>query len=163
MSDGEFYQAFKRRMDWVGLPVPVSLFGTLSAAIASTGAIAGAIAKIGMTATMSEILLTIPFAAGGVTVAAGIAEITAALGAVAAAFYLGACIGALIGAAQDVYGPTVVGKISIWLRDLSEALGTLASTFMDKVLREYPDLAPMRMSASQVRSLMIASSNRAYA
>ncbi len=60
MSESEFYRAFKGNMDAMGLPAPSSLFGSLTLALGSTSAIAGCIAKLGTTATLSEVLLTLP-------------------------------------------------------------------------------------------------------
>jgi hypothetical protein len=50
-------------MDAMGLPALASLFGTLTAAIATTQTIAGAIGKFGYDMPVSG-FLTIPFAAG---------------------------------------------------------------------------------------------------
>jgi hypothetical protein len=153
MPDSDFYKAFKGNMDAMGLPAPSSLFSTLSLAIASTSAIANCIAKLGPSATISEIAITMPFVAGGAAAAAGIAEAATALGAVTASFYLGACIGSLIAAAVDVYGPTIMGTLSSWLRRMSGALQASVADFVDEQMYDYPDLAPMRQAFNQVRAL----------
>jgi hypothetical protein len=69
MPDSDFYKAFKGNMDAMGLPAPASLFSTLTVAIASTSAIANCIAKLGTTVTVSELLITLPFVAGGAAAA----------------------------------------------------------------------------------------------
>jgi hypothetical protein len=153
MPDSDFYKAFKGNMDAMGLPAPASLFGSLTVALASTSAIAGCIAKLGTSATLSEVMLTLPFVAGGAAAAAGIAEIATALGAVSAAFYLGACIGSLIAAAIDVYGPTIIGTLSSWLRRMNNVLEASVADFVDEQMYDYPDLAPMRQAFNQVRTL----------
>jgi hypothetical protein len=163
MADSDFYKAFKANMDVMGLPAPASLFGTLSVAIASTGAIAGCIAKLGTTATFSEVLLTLPLVSGGAAAAAGVAEVAAMLGALSAAFYLGACIGSLIAAAIDVYGPTIIGTLSVWLRNMNNALHASVADFVDETMYEYPDLAPMRQAFNQVRTMAGSYDDTAYA
>lgn len=153
MPESDFYKAFKSNMDAMGLPAPASLFGSLSVAIASTGAMAGCIAKLGTSATLSEVLLTLPLVSGGAAAAAGVAELAAALGALSAAFYLGACIGSLVAAAIDVYGPTIIGSLSMWLRNMNNALEASVADFVDETTYEYPDLAPMRQAFNQVRGM----------
>ena len=84
-----FSDCFNGNMQALGLPVPSSLFGTVEKALATIGTIAGAVAKLGTSATLSEVILTIP----GTAVAAGLVEVVAAIGGLRASFYLGACIG----------------------------------------------------------------------
>jgi hypothetical protein len=65
---------------------------------------AAAIKTLGAGATMSELFLTIPVAGGSAALATAVGEICLVVGAVAAAFYVGACIGSLINALLDTYG-----------------------------------------------------------
>jgi hypothetical protein len=84
-----FYEYFKESMESLGLPAPDSLFGTLGSATGTIAAIEGAITRLGAGATAAEVLGT---ATGGALAA----DLTAALTGVSAAFYAGACVGALI-------------------------------------------------------------------
>jgi len=73
----------------LGLSAPDSLFGTPKRAMESIAAIAGAVKTFGATATLSEIILTVP----SLTVAIGDYAVLGT--AVSATFYLGACIGSV--------------------------------------------------------------------
>lgn len=95
-----FYQYFKQNMEETGLPAPMSLFGTLSTATASIGAMTTYISTYGTSTTVSEMLLTLPGAAAGagggvVGFATAVSEGLLVVGALSAAFYVGACIGSL--------------------------------------------------------------------
>lgn len=100
----DFYDYFKENMDALGLPAPQSLFGTVTAAAATIGAMAKYVEKYGNRQTVIEMARALPggaAAAGGgaVGVAAGLGEVMFAIGSLAAAFYVGACIGSLAVAA----------------------------------------------------------------
>ena len=153
MSDSQFYNAFKNNMDAIGLPAPASLFGTFATAVATTNAIASGIAKLGMRVTLRELLWGFPIAARGTALAAAVAEGGAVLGALAASFYLGACIGSLIAAAIDTWGIAAFGKLRIWLAGLAKKLNMSVAQFMDYTLRSYPNLSSVRTASDQVRSL----------
>lgn len=95
-----FYIYFKENMNELGLPAPASLFGSLTAAVSSIGAMSKYVKTFGTTATISEMVGTL---AGGSTAAGGgcvglataLSEVALAFGGLAAAFYVGACIGSL--------------------------------------------------------------------
>jgi hypothetical protein len=102
-----FYEYFKESMDSMGLPAPASLFGTLTTATASVNAIVGAVAKVGTTATLSELLTSVGVLKTGAAAAAKVGaagELAAAVAGVTAAFYAGACLGALLYATQMSLG-----------------------------------------------------------
>jgi hypothetical protein len=109
-----FYQYFEENMRAMGLPAPSSLFGSLTTATATIGAMATYVKTYGTTTTVSEMLLTLPGAAagagGGAVGAAAVAsEGLLVMGALSAAFYVGACIGSLAVAT----GRTLAGGLSI--------------------------------------------------
>lgn len=79
-----FYSRFKQNMQFMGLPAPESLFGTLSIALANTTAILTQIDKFGKAVTVGELI-------GAGTVLEGLGFI----GACSAAFYVGAVIGSI--------------------------------------------------------------------
>ncbi len=83
-----FYDYFKESMDSLGLPAPTSLFNTLQTATANISAMLATITKLGKSATIVEVIGT----ATGKTLAL---DVIAALAGVTAAFYVGACVGAL--------------------------------------------------------------------
>jgi hypothetical protein len=121
MAEKTFYAYFKEAMGSMGLPAPESLFGTLAAATATVKAIVDAVAKLGTAATLAELwtsvgVLTKAGATAGKVVAAG--ELVVAAAGVTAAFYAGACLGALLYATQISLGldplasnaPTDIGR-----------------------------------------------------
>ena len=83
-----FYDYFKESMDSLGLPAPTSLFNTLQTATANISAMLATITKLGKSATIVEVI-------GTATGKALAVDVIAALAGVTAAFYVGACVGAL--------------------------------------------------------------------
>jgi len=160
-TDSHFYKEFKKNMDSMGLPAPASLFGTLTAALGTTSAIASAITKLGTTATLTEVMFTIPTAAGAAATAAGVSEVVVAVGALAAAFYLGACIGSLLAAAIDTYGLPVMGKLGAWLKAMSKALNRPVGRYAFTAMMAYPELSKVRRGVDLATQLDTGS--RAYA
>jgi hypothetical protein len=79
-----FYSHFKDCMGASGLPAPDSLFGTITAATATIGAIQKAVTAYGTEVTIAELI-------GAGALADGLAVV----GALTASFYVGACIGCL--------------------------------------------------------------------
>ena len=85
-----FYEHFKKNMEELGLPAPVSLYDTSARAIVTTTTILNALKVVGgaaSTVTLSEI--------AGATVGL---EALAVGGGILASFYVGAVIGALASA-----------------------------------------------------------------
>jgi hypothetical protein len=76
MTNRTFSEAFAANMEALGLPVPQSLFGTLNTTLATVGAIAGGITKVGASATVSEIFLTVPVGLGTAATAAAVTEMS---------------------------------------------------------------------------------------
>ena len=153
MTDSKFYKSFKDNMDAMGLPAPASLFGTFAVAISTTSAIAGAITKLGSSATIAEVLLTIPAASGAAAFAAGVSEVCVAAGALVASFYLGACIGCLIAAAFDVYGASAYYKLKPWMAKMGKYLQMPAGDYMFLSIMRFPELSPMRRFVDKARLL----------
>jgi hypothetical protein len=91
MSD--FYRYFKENMDALGLPAPESLYGTLQAAVANAAVLLGQLDKFGKKVTVRELI-----------VAGTRLEKLAVVGALSAAFYVGAVIGSIAVATGRVLG-----------------------------------------------------------
>jgi hypothetical protein len=89
----DFVKYFKENMAAMNMPAPDSLFATGTKAKDTIAAIAGALKAFGGTATLGEIILTVPSLA-----AAG--DYFVLYGAINASFYLGACIGSVAIAMQ---------------------------------------------------------------
>jgi len=93
-----FSKCFKDNMEALGLPAPTTLFGSVSAAVATISAISKAVSTYGTKVTIEEIV------AAGIlegSVAAGLGEILGAVGGVLASFYLGCCVGSLLACTID--------------------------------------------------------------
>lgn len=91
MSD--FYRYFKENMEALGLPAPESLYGTLQAAVANAAVLMGQIDKFGRKVAVRELI-----------VAGTRLEKLAVIGALSAAFYVGAVIGSIAVATGRVLG-----------------------------------------------------------
>lgn len=96
----EFYEYFAENMKALHLPAPESLFGTVTTATATIGSMIKYIQLYGTKATVREMILTLPgaFAGAGkgcVGFATAASEAIVVIGAVSAAYYVGACIGSL--------------------------------------------------------------------
>jgi hypothetical protein len=144
MADKSFYQSFKENMDAMGLPCPESLFGTIGTASATIGTLASAVKTFGTTATLGEVLLTFPTGAAAAGVAAAVSEITLVIGALSASFYLGACIGSLIVASVETYGPYAYGKISGVLKKVAKSMNTSVTKLLENTMHAYPPASFMR-------------------
>jgi hypothetical protein len=95
-----FYEYFKENMTPLNLPAPETLFGTLTTATTTIGTMMKFIQTYGTRATVSEMILTLPGAATGagggiVGISVAASEMLFAVGALSAAYYIGACIGSL--------------------------------------------------------------------
>lgn len=162
MAEKSFSDVFTENMTAIGLPVPSSLFGALGTTLGTVGAIAGAISKFGTSVTVAEIILTLPLEGSAVVVAAAVGDIVAACGAVAAAFYVGACIGSVLVAAYETLAVPALAKVASWAVDLGTKLGMPLWQFMEQVLNTYPRLATIRQSR-QLASLMVSAPSFATA
>jgi hypothetical protein len=91
MSD--FYLYYKENMEALGLAAPDSLFGTQQLAIGTISTLVACVDKFGTRVTVMEII------GAGTKL-----ELLAAVGAVGAAFYVGAAIGSLAVAAGRTLG-----------------------------------------------------------
>jgi hypothetical protein len=94
-----FYQYFKENMDSMGLPVPETLFGTLSTATSTINSIVAVVTKFGTRVTVGELVG-----------AGALSEGLIVVGGVTAAFYVGACIGSLAVAT----GRSLSGGYELW-------------------------------------------------
>jgi hypothetical protein len=88
-----FYEYFRENMADLGLAAPDTLFGTQQLAVGTIATILGCVDKFGTRVTVGELI------GAGTKL-----ELLAAVGAVAAAFYVGAAIGSLAVAAGRTLG-----------------------------------------------------------
>jgi hypothetical protein len=96
----KFYDYFSENMKALNLPAPESLFGTLTAATASIGSMVKFVQNYGTRTTVAEMIITLPGAVAGagggvVGFATAASEGLLVVGALSAAYYVGACIGSL--------------------------------------------------------------------
>lgn len=146
MENKTFSEVFSSNMKDMGLPVPSSIFGTVGTTLTTVGALAGAITKVGVNATVSEIFLTLPLGAGTAATAVAVSEIVAVIGACSASFYLGACIGSVLVAAYETLDCSELTKVVSWFGDLKNKLGENASDFLKSVFASNAQLSPIRKS-----------------
>ncbi|MCP4343066.1 MAG: hypothetical protein GY799_30330 [Desulfobulbaceae bacterium] len=95
--------------------------------------------------------LTIPVVAGSTVTAAAITEIVAVCGAVAASYYVGACIGSVIVAAYETLDVIELTKVASWLNDIADKLGESVDKFLDMVVSNNGKASPIRTSAVLAR------------
>lgn len=86
---GDFGKAFTANMCALGLPAPSRLFGSIQAAASNIATMLGVLKTLGPGATVAELM--------GATTAR---EALSVVGALSASFYVGACIGSLVVAAN---------------------------------------------------------------
>jgi hypothetical protein len=151
MGEKTFSQAFKENMDSLGLPVPSSIFGTLSTTLATVGALAGAVAKVGAGATVAEIFLTFPVAGTSTAAAAATGEVVAVCGSVAASFYVGACIGSVLVAAYETLPWSELMTVVRWLDEVESKLGRSVVEFLRGLVVSDGRLSPVRTSIDLAR------------
>ena len=118
MAKKTFGDYFKESMDSLGLPVPASLFATITTATASTKVLLDLVAKYGTRATFREVYKTAPAVLRGAPL---LAEIVGIAGAVTVSFYVGACVGALIYATQQYVGDNLLSSNGSELQRLQRA------------------------------------------
>lgn len=96
-----FYEHFKENMDALGLPAPESLFGSLSAAAGTATTLLSQIDKFGKNVTLGEL------------VGAGTGlEKLAVMGALSAAYYVGAVIGSIaVASGRSLSGGTSISDV----------------------------------------------------
>jgi hypothetical protein len=138
-DDSRFYATFKALMQGFGLPCPETLFGTLSSALATTGAMIEAL-KVSPSSSAVEVLRAFPARGGQVAKLAGLSELLKTLGGYLAAAYVGACIGAVIVSAWDTWGVAAVGKLRVLFRDCEQTHGKA----LHQLLQEITTANPMR-------------------
>lgn len=151
MANKTFAEAFTANMTRMGLPVPKTLFGALGTTLGTVGALAGAITKLGASATVAEIFLTIPLGAGTASMALAVTEVVAAVGGLAAAAYVGACIGSVLVAAYETLELPELAKVLSWLREIEQKLGGAIADFLENALACDGRLSPIRSSVILAR------------
>ena len=153
MAEVTFSQAFKDNMNAMGLPVPTTIYATLATTLGTVGALAGGLAKVGASATVAELFLTVPVAAGATASAAAVSEIVAACGAVAASFYVGACIGSVLVAAYETLDVNDLMKVVAWVREVSGYLEESVDHFLELIVSSNGRASPIRPSIVLAKKL----------
>ena len=130
-----FYQHFKYSMDSLGLPTPVSAFGTITTATSTISGLAALVTHFGKTATIAEIVATAP---AGATSAPVLIELAKVVGGCALAFYVGACIGAL------AYATGEWTSDRLWANNHSTAktLNSVAAKYKIPIDKDYMSAGP---------------------
>ena len=146
MTDKTFSQAFSANMKSMGLPVPSTLYGTIATTLGSVGALAGAIAKVGATTTLAELIVTFPIAACSTAAAAAVTEVIAVGGGLLASLYVGACIGSIIVAAYETLEVFDLIKVTSWLSEVADSLGESIDKFLEAVIAKNGQVSPIRKS-----------------
>jgi hypothetical protein len=97
----EFYKYFKENMDALGLPAPESLFGNAQLAIGSAMTLVGLVEKFGKKVTVMDMI------------GAGIkGEKLLTIGAMSAAYYVGAVIGSIaVATGRSLAGGTSLSDV----------------------------------------------------
>ncbi|WP_320041742.1 hypothetical protein [uncultured Desulfobacter sp.] len=152
MSEKIFYEAFKGNMDLMGLPCPKSIFGTVTLAVSNISVLAGGIKTLGAGATMSEIFLTIPTAGGATALATAVGEICLVVGGLAAAFYVGACLGSLIVAVIETQGVRAAVALRRWADQISRDIGMTIDQLLTTTVQQYPLSSSMRPAVNMAKA-----------
>jgi hypothetical protein len=127
MSD--FYKYFKENMDGLGLPTPESLFGNVQLATATASTLIGLVEKFGKKVTVMEMI------------GAGIrGEKLMAIGAMSAAYYIGAVIGSIAVAT----GRSLAGGISLADVLLSAQMNHLHRPWLPAIMMRHPEIYKKR-------------------
>lgn len=149
MASKTFWEYFRESMNSVGLEAPQGLFGSLKQAAETASKLAIMFAALPAKATMMELIIALEAGAGaaatGSAAAAGALATTLGIAAagISASFYIGACVGALIYAAQM----TTIGEFSFANADIGTVLGQ-SSRYGIKI----PQEASLKIIANTVKS-----------
>lgn len=120
-----FYQYFKENMDALGLPAPESLFGNVQLALGSASTLVGLLERFGKRVTVMEMI------------GAGIrGEKLAVIGAMSAAYYVGAVIGSI----AIVTGRSLAGGTSLSEVLLRAQMNHLHRPWLPGLLVRHPEI-----------------------
>jgi hypothetical protein len=124
-SDSKFYREFAGGMRAIHLPPPSEFaFGSLTMAVASLKGMADIVGKLGPKTSVRELILAFPLAGAPALVATATGEVLGVAAAGLASLYLGACAGAALAAAVDVYGTEGVVLLTQAIGYVVARLGT---------------------------------------
>ncbi|REE21200.1 hypothetical protein B0G71_4352 [Paraburkholderia sp. BL27I4N3] len=147
---GDFGKAFQQNMSALGLPAPSSLFGSIQAAASNVATMLGALKTLGPGATVAEII--------GATTAL---EALSVVGALSASFYVGACVGSLIVAANAAMQCTSGATAAATARMAASRLGLVIPDMMLAFIQRHPEV--MMDTPSRRNYAFLASRQRAAA
>ncbi|MFM0367531.1 hypothetical protein [Paraburkholderia sediminicola] len=132
----DFGKAFTQNMSALGLPAPSSLFGTIQAAASNVATMLGALKTLGPGATVAELI--------GATTAL---EALSVVGALSASFYVGACIGSLVVAANTAMKCTSGATAAATARTTAARVGLIIPDTMLAFIQRHPEVlidSPLR-------------------
>jgi hypothetical protein len=147
---GDFGKAFTQNMSALGLPAPNSLFGSIQAAASNVATMLGALKTLGPSATVAELI--------GATTAL---EALSVIGALSASFYVGACIGSLVVAANAAMTCTSGATAAATARTTAARVGLVIPDTMLAFIQRRPEV--MMDSPSRGNDAFLASHQRAAA
>jgi hypothetical protein len=147
---GDFGKAFTANMSALGLPAPSSLFGSIQAAASNVATMLGALKTLGPGATVAELI--------GATTAL---EALSVVGALSASFYVGACIGSLVVAANAAMTCTSGATAAATARTTAARVGLVIPATMLAFIQRHPEV--MIDSPSRSNYAFLASRQRAAA
>ncbi|CAE6802871.1 hypothetical protein R75461_05272 [Paraburkholderia nemoris] len=151
---GDFGKAFTANMNALGLPAPSSLFGSIQAAASNVATMLGALKTLGPGATVAELI--------GATTAL---EVLSVVGALSASFYVGACIGSLVVAANAAMKCTS-GTAAATARATAARVGLVIPDTMLAFIQRHPEVmidSPSRGNYAFLASRAQPSSQKAAA
>lgn len=125
---GDFGKAFTENTSALGLPAPSSLFGSVQAAASKIATTLGARKTLGPGATVAELI--------GATRALAALSV---VGALSASFYVGACIGSLIVAANTAMQCTTASAASA-ARTVTSKYGLVIPATMLTFIQLHPEV-----------------------
>ncbi|MFM0125101.1 hypothetical protein P0D73_40595 [Paraburkholderia sp. RL18-101-BIB-B] len=147
---GDFGNAFTQNMSALGLPAPNSLFGSIQAAASNVATMLGALKTLGPSATVAELI--------GATTAL---EALSVIGALSASFYVGACVGSLVVAANAAMTCTSGATAAATARTTAARVGLVIPDTMLAFIQRHPEV--MMGSPSRGNYAFLASHQRAAA
>lgn len=147
---GDFGKAFTENMSALGLPAPNSLFGSIQAAASNIATMLGALKTLGPGATVAELI-------GATTVL----EVLSVVGALSASFYVGACIGSLVVAANTAIKCTSGATAAVAARTTASRYGVVIPDTMLAFIQRHPEV--LIDSPSRGNYAFLASRQRAAA
>ncbi|MFM0209894.1 hypothetical protein PQQ96_21045 [Paraburkholderia sediminicola] len=154
-TGGDFGKAFTANMSALGLPAPSSLFGSIQAAASNIATMLSALKTLGPGATVAELI--------DATTAL---EVLSVVGALSASFYVGACVGSLVVAANASLTCTSGASAAATARTTAARVGLVIPQSMLAFIQRHPEVvidSPSRGNYAFLASRVQPSGQRAAA